>query len=790
MAEPSTILSSELEETNGGNSNGYGTEPRGPLPPLKKMIIIAVAVIGVLALAAVIFLQMRKAKTAKPAVENTPVEIATTTGTALPDFSQIGTSTVATTTAFSDLAVEYLSFADFYSAPVSETTSGLKDYELPLNVKIEAMNYYDVSRKLNLDPGLEALNKDGLALLDNPWPQEAPDFYSLYANLASKQVPPFLTADFLAYYYQNTLKKTFKDIEENVFYNNLWDINRELYDAARARYEARLAAIGDVNDSLLEGERLEMAFFAVALELLKPQAAQISGGSLGEQDKFAVTEADRFYFVTPPYLRDDVLAEVALIRAGKETIKSPVKLYVRDYKDFSVPADYRSNAKLNNFYLTTKWLNSVFPLNYRAKDCADCLLDKEDWRINMTAAAFIAHDFSSLPDLKNKWARIYKVMAFFKGLREDLSYVDYRDALTSVFGAEYDVAALFGDDNSEAAANLEKLRSHLAAAELPEIAGALPKTDSAFNKSLGLKVMAESYSPNDYIFRRLTAPAVGEYLASSTTLTNITSCAVTNKKIINRCGGLALDAINLVHPVGDNPYFLENTNYAGYTTAVDNLRAELNQAKIWRINDYWFNLSLAKVYLEAAKSGQPLFTRTVPWREREMKTAVGAWINWQLPLDSLIAKQAKSDQGLGNSVAVGDYAYIEPNLPLINELLAENEMLVKMFTALQLDKEVSLVLQNLRTVSSDLTALKQIVVKELSGEELSAADNRLVATFVGQYQAKDYKAEDRQIVLRAPQQKNGWKDNLSRLKLLAIVHQEGAKKVISVGPVWDYQESR
>ena len=202
------------------------------------------------------------------------------------------------------------------------------------------MNYYDTSRKLNLDPGLDSLNNQGFAVIDNPWSQTAPDFYTIYGSLSANQIPPLITSDFLIFNYQNILKKSFKDIEANVFYDNLWDINQQLYTVAKTRYEARLSSIGNVNDSVLEGERLETAFFAVALELLKPAVNQVSGGNaVADPSLFTKTEADRFYFVVPPYLRADVLAEEKLIRgAGAPSAKSPVLLYARNYQDFSVPA--------------------------------------------------------------------------------------------------------------------------------------------------------------------------------------------------------------------------------------------------------------------------------------------------------------------------------------------------------------------------------------------------------------------------------------------------------------------
>ena len=256
---------------------------------------------------------------------------------------------------------------------------------------------YDLSRKINLDTGVADLNRLGFAILDNPWSREINDFYSIYERLEEKQVPIMITSDFLIYYYQNSLKKIFKDIEEDVFYNNLWLVSKDLYNLAKSRYEARLASIGQINDSILEGQRMEMAFFAVALELLKPETKQtVPKGSLDEASKFSQTDAERFSFNSAPYLREDVLAEVALIKEARENKKSPNLLYVRDYSEFKVPKEYQKDAKLNNFYLAAKWLSSIFPLEYKTAACPECLLDKEDWRLSMTVPVY-STDFSSRP---------------------------------------------------------------------------------------------------------------------------------------------------------------------------------------------------------------------------------------------------------------------------------------------------------------------------------------------------------------------------------------------------------
>ncbi len=716
--------------------------------------------------------------------------VATATPNLLPNLSLPLTATTSdATSTFSNIAIEYIAFADFYKTSDNKIEPKFQDYKLPLNVKIDVLNYYDLSRKLNLDPALAGLNSSGFAVIDNPWVKEAPDFYSIYSNLEEKQIPFLITSDFIIYYYQTVLKKAFKDIEENIFYDNLWSINKDLYNSAKNRYEARLAAIGNVNDSVLEGERLEVAFFAVALELLKPASDQIAPkGMLDDKNKFVSAEAERFYFVTPPYLRDDVLREVKLIRESKEKTKSPVMLYTRDYKDFLIPVDYRGNARLNNFYLTTKWLNSIFPLNYRGASCPNCLVDKEDWRLEMIAASFISADFSDLPELKNKWARIYKVMSYFNPLREDLNYVYYRDALKSVFGEDYKIEELFDDKNPEAKNNLQRLQAKLNALEFSPFLGAIDKKDPAINYRQGFKMLIEGYSPNDYIFSKLIYPNIDTYQGTAIGKNNITACSI--KSAYRRCNGFALDIINLVQPLANNSYFEENSAYLSYDQEVKTLKDKLNQDMVWHTNNYWSMVSVISAYLNMEKSNQPLFSRSTAWRDRTLDTAVSAWINMQLPTDKFSVNKLSKGQSFNNFSRFNDSAYVEPNLNLINELLANSVMMQKMFSALQVTSEVVSVSSALQMANDNLTALRSVVIKEISGEKLGPEDNEIIGNFAKQLTIEKNGIAPKQISLKLPGLKNGLKEDIGRLKLMVLIHQDGEDRVFSVGPVWDYIESR
>jgi len=796
--EQPIVLSSEPENDSSGSLNS--SQPDAPRFSWQKILLAAALILALIIFALIIFFVVKKYLVTAPDDKKVSQPVAngleaSSTLNTLPNFGIVENtpdSNIIASSSFSNLSVEYLTFQDFYKAPNNTLETRVNDYKLPLNIKIDVMNYYDISRKFSLDAGLDDLNNRGFTIISNPWPKVT-DFYTLYSNISKQQTPLLVTSDFIIYQYQNIFKKVFKDVEQNVFYNNLWDINKEMYTLARKRYENRLAAIGDINDAVLEGERLETVFFAVALELMKPTTNQISSkGSAEAGGLFTIAEADHFYFTVPTYLSNDVKAELKLIREAKTTAKSPVLLYQRNYTDFIVPGEYLADAKLRNFYLTTKWLNSVFPLNYRAKDCATCLLDQTDWRINLTAASLIAQDFSASTEIKSKWARIYKVMSFFKGLREDLNYVHYRDALVASFGADYKIEELFDGQNKDRDANLEKLRAKLLTYNFPEISGALRKDDASDKLEIGFKVLAETYWPNNYIFSRLISPAAGNYIGTNTQSNNITACANKTNNVVTsvtRCNGFAFDAINLIYPIGTNAYFLENTNYSGYSSATQSLREELTKNSVWHWNNYWTTLRLTQSYLSADKNKLPLFTQSDAWQNKSLKTAAAAWINLQLPLEKFSIVTAPTGSNLDDLSRLNENSYIEPNLDLINEILANNNMLLQMFSALQLELDVKLALQDLQNFSNDLKSLQKIISKELNGEKLTTTDNETITNFVSSFKPAASSAS-KQLAIKIGSQKNILREDLSRFKLLVLVHQEADNKVFSIGPVWDYQESR
>jgi len=744
----------------------------------KKALIIIGTFLLLIILGATWFIVSYFKSKNKVAPVTSAVAVSTTTAGVLPVETSTSTEVIATTTDLSEL--EKYSFSDFYQEPAPIPEFNFKDYTLPLNVKIDALNYYDVSRKFNLDKGVSSLNANGFAILDNPDSKNVTDFYSAYSWLSDKEVPLLITSDFLLHYHQNVIKQAFKDIEENIFYDNLWHISKLLYESSKNRYEARLAKIGNVNDQVLEGERLSTAYFAVALKLMEPDASQIDPTGK-DATKFTNSEATNLSFTVLPYLKSDAGEEIALIKGAKDIKKSPVLLYNRNYTDFVVPDEYRRSAKLYNFYLASTWLNSVFPLVVKDKTCPNCLLDKDDGRLNLIAATFITKDFSSDQQLKNRWALVYKLLSYSKGLRDDLTYRQYDEAMKTLFGNNYDPELLFAEGGKDSAKNLDKLRAKLLDLQFNSSLGALDKTKD--RPRLGFKLLSDYYYPNSYIFDRLSGTTVGKYSGNKAGSTNNTIC---KDSLTTRCNGSGFDIIGLItDKVNSYAYWVENTSYTAYGEKILALKNELKALPIWHNNNFWSTLGTIKTLFENNNGQMQAYASTDLWKNRLADTAGATWVDLQLPLEQLSPVGSTVSSGLSNNISSSDNSYIEPNYALIQKLIADNEMIYGMFNVMGVNRQVSSVSISLKDENSKLRQFSDLIKKELNGEALSSDNQIFIDSVAKQYQLT--KTPSNQLDLKLGD--SHVFENTS-LKFMALTYELGDGKYIAVGPVFSYQERR
>ena len=681
------------------------------------------------------------------------------------------------------LRSEILSFGSFYKVFDGEIESQIVDLELPINIKIDVSNYYDTSRKINLDAHIDNLNNNGFSIISNPFGPEAGNFFGAYNELSKRQIPTLVTADFATYYYQNTIKSVFKNIEKDIFYNDLWEIARQLFVTADKRYKLRLSDVGYINDPLLEAARREAAYFATVLEILKPKEQQIAT-DVKNDNLFHSSELARYSFALPSYLKNDVVPELRLIMDSKELIKSPVLLFERDYSSFTPPAGYKENAKLSNFYLATHWLSSPFPIYYKGSICKDCLLDKDEWRINFLTAHYISEDFSEKQELANKWANIYKTLSYFKGLKKGVNYTQ----LATIFKDTYPdkgIDEIFSLDNTNRDHEISNLQKQLIALEYRAIEGGLDANSPINYSKIGMRVLQEQYWPNGYIFKKLTNEA-GEYnvLLAKRDLKPITYCK--KKDITERCRGIGRDVINLVSTISNDAYFAENIAYSSYDLLSTNLSKELSEFNThdWHNNNYWNTLHIIKKYLNNTHNYQtPSYFKHKEWEQRKINAALAMWTNLHTPIEMWKSRKEEKTDSFDLDTILD--IYIEPDVLLIEELKANTIMLRDMLISLNTINENNFSYLQLNNLANKLDTLSIVIKNELSNIGPDYYDLKNLDNLLKKYTSVS--SDNAKTTLEFADNKNITED-ITGIKYLIVIYEIDGEKKLSIGPIYNYRE--
>jgi hypothetical protein len=680
---------------------------------------------------------------------------------------------------------EEMRFGSFYEKPeaLGHTSSSL--FSLPINIKSDVLNYYDVSRKVGLEDKIPELNANGFSMLDTQLDSDTSDFFAMYRSLLNSQVPLFVSSDFISYYYQNNLKQIYKDIEKNVFYEDLWNIDKKLYDISLAQYKNVLDKKGVVNDPVLEGERLKTVFLAVSLKLLKPKADQINQDeNFADENKFTLQESGNFYFDVPSDLQSEVDKEASLILGAKAAAKSPVFLYEKDYTVFKVPVEYASNAKLKNYYQAKKWMNSFFPLFYKNEDCPDCVLDYNDWMNNFAAAALLSEDLKNNQEIKNEWALIYKFIGFFEGLKSDLTYLQYNDAFKQVFSDSYSIPMIFSNDNGQRKENLISLQNEIVKNKFLPIEGGTLAQDK---KDLGMRMLQDNYWPSDYIFSRLA----GADLVSqgNKDYKNVYTACQEEKNVSYRCVGFGGDILSLMSVLPKNiSYFQENTDYLNYNEKIAGLQDQLSQFDKfnWNSNMYWMNFDLSKTFSDFYAKNLDLISKNSFWMDQKaVNSVLGSWTNVGLPADAWENYQDAKSGNLSFSVGCDLHSYVEPSVTFYADMIKRNNMLLKSIEVLRVGSNINAATIAINEMNKNLNYIKNTAEKELNGEIMNEESCQTLKDFVSNMKVKTEGVKS--LVIKQNQKK--LKEDISGVKLMAYVYSVNPEeKILVVGPVFNYRE--
>ena len=566
---------------------------------------------------------------------------------------------------------DQLVFSQIYQKPTTTwsldiLTNKAQAVNLPINIKKDVVNYYDIRRYYNLEPIINQLNEQGSVLVDNPFDSPKQDFFDFYRSAQANHWPLLLTSDVIFYYYQNNIKDVYKAVEAG-FYDDLWQISNGLFKMANQRYQAAISQAIKGNDPILEAYRLNAQYWAVALKLLAPQARQIDkGGNINNSIIFQVGD-DQIYRL--PSIDEDLCREVdqevALIKEASGVKLSPLFGYEIDYSSFMPDTDYQGGGRLANFSLASQWLGHTWPLYYREADCPKCLLDIDDWRVNFLAANILARDLNSDQEFKNNWAKIYKVISYFSGLRDELTYVHYVKAQKDILG-DQSLEAIAHLDETSRNQILERLRAAILNNEFPKANGGWNRQNQDDQPKIGLRVLQDHYWPGQSINWSAVGPKLDVFLNEQTTTD-------------------------------------------------------------WQVNQFWSSIDMLREWFNTILVANKEWVRPSWWKSQHLALGKFYLVNWQLPSDQRRVALPDSSLVQDNSTNESLVSIDTASLPAVDQQIALAKMLRLALAKLQASNLLSE--QKLVDTINTLEMIKNLAIKQSAGQSWTKEESQAMNIF-------------------------------------------------------------
>ncbi len=433
-------------------------------------------------------------------------------------------------------------------------------YSLPLDLN-KVDNFKDIESKIKPSQAvLDLLQKNGFAAMDTTQDisYSNDDFASYYNSLKSKELPVFISSDSLLHYYHIFFDTTLMKLERDLFYDDTWQMTKDLYDDALAVYQQ---SDGD----LKEAAKRNLAYLAVALELLKPQANQIvSDKTLSEEycyedmseefcadvikgvkenygDKssykyFSTQEAEKYSFSAPPEVQDLVAQEIKLITDHEGWKASPLFFYDEDYSQYVPRGHYTKSEKLKNYFKTLMWygrmtalLNGDQAIEVGKAKCEGRfkgIISEYDAKIQTLQAGLIAQKFLADKNLQVLWQKMYAITGFFVGFSDDLGPIEYSQVLKNVLGDNFSAPDMINkfDQLQQGFNDLTydpRIYSGLGKCEL-YIPDELPLSEQRLqeikdqakqllSQTKGFRMMGQRFTVDSYLFSEIVSPYSGEY---------------------------------------------------------------------------------------------------------------------------------------------------------------------------------------------------------------------------------------------------------------------------------------
>ena len=650
------------------------------------------------------------------------------------------------------------------------------------------------------DSAIAKLERNGFVIIDNPFNEKEENIIQLFVDLKDMEIPIFITSDSLLHIYHIQFDESLREIEEMMFYDDVWEMCTSLLEDSIEKYNR-------YSGDLKEASRRNVAYYAVGLSLLQPQEDQVCvDADIQDPGCFETEDLEKYSFEVPEIVIETVENELVLIDKHEGFSQSPIFVYGEDYSQYVPRGHYTRSEKLTNYFKALMWFGRMSLLlkgSNMVREGETCnifpceaLVSTYDAKIQTIQACLIASKFAEYPYLKTMWDKIYAVTSFYVGFSDDLGPNEYIEAMNSVFNGVFSPRDLTDE-------TVGYLKAKLAEYRTPKIYGGtgmvtvLPpftpeQADRILEVTKGFRLMGQRFTPDSYILQNLVSPKVTNPLGPERPFTCVTSQAGLVRGFPR---GLDVMAILGSDRASELLVELKDSYYLNYSKQFSLLKNEFDgfSEEDWNKNLYWSWLYALKPLLEEFDEGYPTFMQTQAWRDKELTTSLASWA--ELRHDTILyTKQSYTPMMAGIPEEKPVLGYVEPVPEFYLRLLSLTKMTSEGLDDMGvLDESAVRALHNLENILHRLVELSE---KELRNEQLSQEDYEFIKDFgenlEGVIPDVDERAKKTTVVADVHTDQNTrqvLEEAVGYVKIMVVAYKTPDGNIqLGAGPVMSYYE--
>jgi hypothetical protein len=535
-----------------------------------------------------------------------------------------------------------------------------KPQPVQARAQVQAPAIEDDLGNVQMPPALQLSAAQRDLLVENGFvvvPAQTREFYQVYQRL-SDSAPIFVTSDSLLHTYHLLFDATMRHSEREFFVPMLTALDLALLQTSLEQAEALEAT------PWAEAAHRNAAYFAVAVKLLDPS------------------------WSIPEEVRERAEADLARIRASEGIAPSAIFPGYEEGEDWSqyVPrGHYTSSEELERYFQAMMWHGRM---SFRAAS------EQETRQAALLTLAFHQTSINS-HTAQEMWADIYEATVFFVGRSDDLTPLEYGEALTAAYG---DLDALRASDLPDEA-DFSAFQAAVGELRAPEILGMVITEQADIAASTrGLRFMGQRFVPDAFVFHHLT-----------------------HSQVRGRGLPRALDFFAAIGSARAEQHLEASgdTSMPGYEESLTMLQetfASYNE-QVWSQNLYWAWIHSLRPLLEPVPNGYPRFMQSEAWQDKQLTTALASWT--ELKRDTILyAKQAYAiGRAAPNMPTLQPKGYVEPVPALYARIAALAQMTMDGLEQRELLSDADR--QALADMADIASQLQAIAEKQLEGTPLT-----------------------------------------------------------------------